>query len=161
MRKFIIATLAVSVLATSVPAIAVADPGDGRAWYDVKERRDDRGRKDHRDNRREDRGYFEDARRHDNRRHDNRRYDGHRYDDRRTVVIRNGPQRQVTHYVWRKGDRFDHRRAPRYVVINNPRHYHLHEAPRGYRWVRSGNDAVLVGITSGIVAAVVTSVLIN
>jgi len=33
----------------------------------------------------------------------------------------------------------------------------LHAAPRGYRWVRSGNDAVLVAITSGIIGALVAN----
>ncbi len=32
-------------------------------------------------------------------------------------------------------------------------------ALRGYRWVQSGNDAVLVGIASGLVGAVLFSVL--
>lgn len=58
---------------------------------------------------------------------------------------------------WTKGDRFDSRRASNYRVIGNPRAYHLHEAPRGYRWVQSGNDAVLVGIASGLIAAVVAN----
>jgi Ni/Co efflux regulator RcnB len=31
--------------------------------------------------------------------------------------------------------------------------------PRGYRWVRNGNDAVLIGITSGIVASVIAGAI--
>lgn len=58
---------------------------------------------------------------------------------------------------WNKGDRFDSRRAANYRVIDNPRSHHLHDAPRGYRWVQSNNDAVLVGIASGIIAAVVAN----
>jgi len=141
-KKFIIATLAVSVLATSAPVMAAPGHGNGPARHEMQDRRDDRGPKH---DRRDDRGFF-----------------NVRPKDNRTVVVRKAaPPKHVTYHTWRKGDRFDHRRAPRYVVINNPRHYHLHDAPRGYRWVRSGNDAVLVGIASGVVAAVVTSVLIN
>ena len=55
---------------------------------------------------------------------------------------------------WRKGDRFDSRYASNYRVISNPRAYRLHDAPRGYRWVQSNNDAVLVAITSGLIGAV-------
>ena len=60
---------------------------------------------------------------------------------------------------WNKGDRFDSRRAANYRVINNPRHYRLHEAPRGYRWVQSGSDAVLVGIASGVIASVIANII--
>ena len=55
---------------------------------------------------------------------------------------------------WRQGDRFDRRYASNYRVISNPRSYRLYDAPRGYRWVQSNNDAVLVAITSGLIGAV-------
>ena len=60
---------------------------------------------------------------------------------------------------WKKGDRFDRKRAANYRVIDKPRNYRLNTPPRGYQWVRSGNDAVLVGITSGIVAAILANAL--
>ena len=56
---------------------------------------------------------------------------------------------------FRKGDRFDSRYARNYRAISNPRAYHLRAAPKGQHWVRSGDNALLVGITSGIVAAVI------
>lgn len=56
---------------------------------------------------------------------------------------------------WTKGQKFDRRYATNYRVINNPRDYRLSYAPRGYQWVRSGNDAVLIGLTSGIIGAVI------
>jgi Ni/Co efflux regulator RcnB len=62
--------------------------------------------------------------------------------------------RQAQARSWRKGERFDSRQARNYRVISNPRAYRLSDAPRGYRWVRSNNDAVLVAITSGVIAAV-------
>jgi Ni/Co efflux regulator RcnB len=62
--------------------------------------------------------------------------------------------RQVQPRKWARGQRFDSRYATRYRVIQNPRAYRLHDAPRGYRWVQSGNDAVLVGIVSGLIGAV-------
>jgi Ni/Co efflux regulator RcnB len=33
----------------------------------------------------------------------------------------------------------------------------LSAPPRGYQWVRSGNDAVLIAITSGVIGAVIGS----
>jgi Ni/Co efflux regulator RcnB len=56
---------------------------------------------------------------------------------------------------WNRGDRFDRRYASNYRVISNPYAYHLRAAPRGYRWVQSGHDAVLIAITSGIIGALV------
>jgi Ni/Co efflux regulator RcnB len=55
---------------------------------------------------------------------------------------------------WQRGQRFDSRYARNYRQVDY-RHYRgLKAPPRGYRYVQSGNDAVLVGITSGIIAAV-------
>jgi Ni/Co efflux regulator RcnB len=62
--------------------------------------------------------------------------------------------RQVQNRKWARGQRFDSRYARNYRVIQNPRAYRLHDAPRGYRWVQSGNDAVLVAIASGLIGAV-------
>lgn len=56
---------------------------------------------------------------------------------------------------WAKGQRFDRRQAQNYRVIGNPKAYRLGAAPRGYQWVQSGNDAVLVALVSGIIGAVV------
>lgn len=60
---------------------------------------------------------------------------------------------------WRKGQRFDSRYARNYRQIDYRQHRNLKAPPRGYRYVQSGNDAVLVGITSGIVAAVFANML--
>jgi Ni/Co efflux regulator RcnB len=58
--------------------------------------------------------------------------------------------------TWTRGQRFDHRYAANYRVVTNYRSYHrLYTPPRGYHWVRSGNDAVLVAITSGLIGAVI------
>jgi Ni/Co efflux regulator RcnB len=58
---------------------------------------------------------------------------------------------------WNRGDRFDGRYAMNYRVINNPGYYHLRPAPRGYRWVQSGNDAVLVAIAGGIIGSIIAN----
>ncbi|MEO6214711.1 MAG: RcnB family protein [Sphingomonas sp.] len=70
----------------------------------------------------------------------------------RTVTRNHGPQYRND---WRRGERFDYRRAHNYRVINNYRTYRLRTPPRGYHYVRSGNDAVLVGVTSGIIAGII------
>jgi Ni/Co efflux regulator RcnB len=58
---------------------------------------------------------------------------------------------------FRKGDRFDSRYARNYQVIGNPYAYGLRAAPRGEHWVRSGNEALLVGLVGGVIGAVVAN----
>lgn len=80
---------------------------------------------------------------------------------KRTVV--HAPNRVVVTRKWTRGQRFDRRYAPNYRVIDYRwyRNHRLYAPPRGYYWVRSGNDAVLVGITSGVIGAVIANALIN
>ena len=74
----------------------------------------------------------------------------------RTVIHNDRPQYRND---WRRGERFDYRRARNYQVINNYRGYRLRTPPRGYHYVRSGNDAVLVGITSGVIAGIIAGAI--
>lgn len=82
----------------------------------------------------------------------------------RTVIVKQ-PNHRVTRFQaqqqrnWRRGERFDYRQARNYRVINDYRARHLKAPPRGYRYVQSGNDAVLVGITSGLIAAVIAGAI--
>ena len=87
-----------------------------------------------------------------------RRIKGNRVVKRRTIV------RQPTYRVnyrqqyrgWARGQRFDYRYAPRYRVVNDYRGYRaLYAPPRGYQWVQSGDDAVLVALASGLIGAVI------
>ena len=55
------------------------------------------------------------------------------------------------------GQRFDRRNINNYRVIQNPRAYRLRDAPRGYRWVQSNNDAVLVAVASGLIGALIAN----
>jgi Ni/Co efflux regulator RcnB len=129
MKKFVLAAVAASILSTPVFAAPFdGNNGQGR----MEQRHDDRGGRD-----------FQNGR-------DNRDFRGQR--DFR------GPQRaQFQHRDWKRGDRFESRYASNYRVINNYGAYRLHQPPRGYRWVQSGNDAVLIGVTTGIIAAVLAN----
>jgi len=44
-------------------------------------------------------------------------------------------------------------------MVDYRRYHRLTPPPRGYNWVRSGNDAVLVAITTGIVASVIVGAI--
>lgn len=73
----------------------------------------------------------------------------------KTVVRKNDRFGYGNQRRWAKGQRFDRRQASSYRVINNPRAYRLNSAPRGYQWVQSGNDAVMIALASGIIGAVI------
>lgn len=79
----------------------------------------------------------------------------------RTVVKQRTVTRQPQARNWRRGERFDRNHARDYRVIDyrQYRGRHLYAPPRGYHWVRSGNDAVLVAISSGIIGAVLAGAL--
>ena len=77
----------------------------------------------------------------------------HRYDNDRG---RGGPAAN-NYRRWSKGQRFDRRYAQNYREIPNWQQYRgrrLYAPPRGYHWVRSGNDAVLVAVAGGLIGAV-------
>ena len=63
----------------------------------------------------------------------------------------NGPS--GPHGGWARGDHFDRQRD----VIHHGDwdRYHLHAPPQGYEWVRSGNQFILIAITSGIIASII------
>ncbi|MCW1383433.1 RcnB family protein [Novosphingobium sp. KCTC 2891] len=56
---------------------------------------------------------------------------------------------------FRQGQRFHSNRAPHYRVVEYRRYHRLSAPPRGYHWVRSGDDALLVSLRSGLVRSVV------
>lgn len=60
---------------------------------------------------------------------------------------------------FRRGERFDQGRAWNYAPVDYHSYRGLRAPPRGYRWVRNGNDAVMVGIASGIVASVIVGAI--
>lgn len=97
------------------------------------------------------------AQQHDNRGNAQATRNDRRDTDRRSAQDdrRNGPQNRG----WHKGERFDQRYARNYSEIRSPGSYRLQNAPRGYHWVRSGNDAVLVGIATGLIAAVMANAI--
>lgn len=147
-KKTFIAALAVSVLAAGAAQAAPRDHGSqDRPGYT----QDHRG--DHRADRRDDR---RDDRRTDRRSH-NDRFD--RYGRERAMQRYNAPSRyhaprgyQVRN--WRAGERMPAAYYGRGYVIDSPTRYHLRQPGRGQHWVRSGNDAVLAVIATGVIVAV-------
>ena len=60
---------------------------------------------------------------------------------------------------WKRGERFDSRYARNYRQIDYRQYRGLKAPPRGYHYVQSGNDAVLVGVASGVIAAIFANML--
>lgn len=91
--------------------------------------------------------------------------------ERQTTVVRQKPngrvvvkQRTVARQPqyrtsWRKGERFDQRQARNYRQIDYRQYRGLRAPPRGYRYVQSGNDAVLVSIAGGVIASVIAGAI--
>ncbi|KQM57013.1 MULTISPECIES: RcnB family protein [unclassified Sphingomonas] len=78
----------------------------------------------------------------------------------RKTVVRQQP---VRYTKWQRGQRFDRNRAPNYRQIDYRayRQRGVYSPPRGYQWVRSGNDAVLIAIASGVIGAVIGGAIAN
>jgi Ni/Co efflux regulator RcnB len=70
---------------------------------------------------------------------------------KQTTVTRQQPGRN-----WRKGQRFDRRYARNYRVVDyrQYRGQRLYAPSRGQQWVRSGNDALLIGRNGQIVSVI-------
>lgn len=82
------------------------------------------------------------------------------YRDGRGKVVKVEKTKKVTKYKkvknhrWAKGQRFDRQRARYYRDVDYRQYRRLSAPPRGYRWVRSDRDAVLVA-NNGLVVNVV------
>ncbi|MDB5434715.1 MAG: putative integral rane protein [Phenylobacterium sp.] len=58
-------------------------------------------------------------------------------------------------HEWRRGERLPPAYfVPEYVIVDWRAH-HLHRPPPGYEWVRVGEDLILVGIATGLIAEVI------
>jgi Ni/Co efflux regulator RcnB len=70
--------------------------------------------------------------------------------------VRPPMQPQHAARAWRHGDRYTGSRS-----VVDWRSHHLRQPPHGYEWVQSGNQFVLIAITSGIIASVLANALNN
>lgn len=155
MNKFATAALA-AVIATG--SIGVASAAEAQSRYEQRQdRRDDRNdrrewRQDNRDDRREWRQDNRDDRR--EYRQQARAYDRWQRAERRYNAGRYTPPRGYQVRQWSYGQRLPSYYSRGYVV-NNYSAYGLRPPPRGYHYVRSGNDVVLAAVAGGLITAVI------
>jgi Ni/Co efflux regulator RcnB len=91
---------------------------------------------------------------------DNRDEKAQRHEGERHDMGRRGPPswannrhdvpRDYRH--WNRGDRLPREYWDRQYVVDDWRGHHLRQPPRGYHWVQSGGDYLLVAIATGIIA---------
>ena len=89
------------------------------------------------------------------------RYHGQDRGNGRNMVARQvyKPAPVVQYRKWQRGQRFDARYARNYRQVDYRQYRNLRAPPHGYRYVQSGNDAVLVGVATGLIAAVIANIL--
>lgn len=108
--------------------------GHDRGWQGRDhDRRDNRGWQGSDHDRRDDRG----PQRRDDRRHESRGA---------------GPD-----HNFHRGGRLPAYYRSRQYVVNDWRGHHLSAPPRGYQWVQTGSDYVLVAIATGIITQILLS----
>jgi len=128
-------TAAVLALTLGFATLASAQPRDGRDDHrggppGQQHGRADRGGPDHRGG-------------------PDRRMD-HRGPDRRADGRGAGPD-----HNWHRGDRLPVQYRSRQYVVDDWRGHRLSAPPRGYHWVQTGGDYVLVAIATGVIASLI------
>jgi len=91
-----------------------------------------------------------------NDRHDDRNDHGERRNDRNDyhpVDNRDHDRGAGPRHDMRKGGRLPAEYRNRQYVVNDWRGHHLSAPPRGYQWVQTGSDYVLVAVATGIIAS--------
>lgn len=165
MKKLLTAAMTSAIALTAMGGAASAqDRGDRREWR--QEQREER-REERRERRRERREDQREWRSDRHERAEDRREHRERFQDRRDFERWVQAQRRYQAGAWYapRGYRHQPYRYGQYLppvyrtrsyVIYDPYRYRLAPAPYGYAWHRIGNDAVLVSLTTGLVASVVS-----
>lgn len=153
MKKILTAALA-ATLAMSSLGVASAAEAQSRGNYEQRQdRRDDRrdDRNDRREWRQDNRNDRREARQ-DQRAYAQWQRSATRYSAGRYQAPRGYQTRQ-----WSYGQRMPSYYRSNQYVVNDYGRYGLRAPPRGYQYVRSGNDVVLAAVATGLVAAVIAS----
>jgi Ni/Co efflux regulator RcnB len=146
---------------------AVASVAGSMAMTATDASAQDRGRWDHRDDRRGDR--YDRHDRYDNRydrrrddRWDRGRHNGYYYGDRfhygaPPVSYYGRPGYRPGYESWRRGAYLPSYYRGHGYVVNDYGRYRLRPPPRGYYWYRTGNDYVLAAIATGLIFDVISN----
>ena len=126
---------------------ALADDHENRSNRDEQTQRGDR------EDRREG-----DARASEREREGERRGADRQHDEGRSSVGERRDERGAgPDHAFHRGGTLPDRDHDRRYVVEDWRGHHLSEPPRGYHWVQTGSDFVLVAIASGIILQLLLS----
>lgn len=139
-KKIVISTVMVVSLLAGGSAFAQRYDHDNDRGHNAHGQRDGRDRDRGHDSRRDSRDFRDNQ----SRMHDNGRHHG-RHHGRGA-----GPR-----HDFYKGGRIPGEYRHRQYVVNDWRGHHLHSPPRGYQWVQTGSDYVLIAVATGIIAQIV------
>ncbi|NBW07045.1 MAG: hypothetical protein EBR82_03365 [Caulobacteraceae bacterium] len=157
MKKFVTTAIAAAIAAGSLGlASAAGAQSYGRPDHrqeQHQDRRDDR--QDHRQDQRDDRREYRQDARDDRReyRQDQRAYDRYQRAERRYNAGRWQQPRGTRYQVYGYGQRLPS--SYNAYVVNDYNRYGLRAPPRGYHYVRNGNDVVLAAVAGGLITAVI------
>jgi Ni/Co efflux regulator RcnB len=143
-KRIIVSALVAAVLGSGVPAFAQDhgyrnDRSDGRANRDNnwQQQRDNRWQQSQQRGRDQYRG------------------DNTRGNFGRTADFNSGYDGAGPHHDLRRGGRLPSRYRTHQYVVDNYRSHRLSAPPRGYHWVQTGADYVLVAAATGLIAQIV------
>ena len=153
MKKIVTAAIA-ATLAMSSLGVASAAEAQSRGHHEQRQdRRDDR-----RDDRNDRREWREDAREdRQDARQQQRAYARWQRAERRYNAARYQAPRGYQTRQWSYGQTMPSYYRSNQYVVNDYSRYGLRAPPRGYQYVRSGNDVVLTNSNNGLVAAIIAS----
>jgi Ni/Co efflux regulator RcnB len=154
MKKILTATMAAVLAATAVGAAgaASAQSRDDRRYEQRQDNRNER--RDDRQDRRDDRRDFRQDQRQEYRQ-DQRQYGRWQQAQRRYNAPRYVAPRGYAVRTWSYGQRMPSYYRSNAYVVNDYGRYGLRAPPRGYQYVRSGNDVVLAAVAGGLITAVI------
>ncbi|MFN3930672.1 MAG: RcnB family protein [Brevundimonas sp.] len=163
MKKALTAALAATFAVTSLGMASAAEAQSrGDRAEQRQDRRDDRGdrREDRRDDRRDarnDRREWRQDNRADRRdaRQDQRAHARWVQAQRRYSAGRYYAPRGYQTRSWSYGQRMPSYYRSNQYVVSNYGQYGLRAPPRGYQYVRSGNDVVMTAVATGLITAVI------
>ena len=157
MKKILTAAIA-ATLAMSSLGLASAAEAQSRGHHEHRQNGHDDRREDRRDDREDRREWRQDAReeRHDARQQQ-RAYDRWQRAERRYNVSRYQAPRGYQTRQWAYGQTMPSYYRSNQYVVNDYSRYGLRAPPRGYQYVRSGNDVVLANSNNGLIAAIIAS----
>jgi Ni/Co efflux regulator RcnB len=149
-KKLIVSALLVAAFGSAIPASAQDRSyrdRDGN-WQQRTYERDDsaRQRRDEIERR------WDAQRRYDRRDYRDDRRDHYRGGLGRTSDYNAGYDGAGPYHNMHRGERLPSRYRSHQYVVNDWRGHHLKAPPRGYHWVQTGADYVLVGIATGLIA---------